>query len=109
MDYLVYDTEEEALAAERIVFNFGKLLAKNSGYLTNGAIHGLKNGVSDETTAITDKWSVVQQRLDGKWVILHPKYHSAAKDPLLLSGLMDSVGDVVIEPIGSDWFETKEV
>ena len=77
--YLIYDTKEEAIQAERIIFSAGKSLAALKGYTTNGSIHGKQDGISTPETAETLYWDTPLQRLDGKWVVLHPMHHPVAQ------------------------------
>ena len=108
LDYLIYNTEQEADTAQSIIFEFGKNIAARLGYYTNEAIHGKKQGISNASTGVTIRWCDVKQRLDGKWLVLHPKYHSAAKDAALLGELMLELDPVTIETKQPDWFPPEE-
>jgi hypothetical protein len=108
MDYLIYNTEQDADAAQGIVFEFGKNIAGQLGYFTNGGIHGKKQGVSNASTGITTRWCNVEQRLDGNWIVLHPQYHPAAQDETLIAELMLELEVVTVETKQSDWFPIEE-
>lgn len=63
MKYLVFDTEQEAIAAEAQI-------AANMGYPKSGVI--ASTGIVSETTQGTERWADVQQISDGRWVVLSP-------------------------------------
>ena len=109
MDYLIYNTEQEAETAQSIIFEFGKALAAEAGYFVNGGIHGIKNGISSVDTASSTVWDIPRQRLDSKWVVLHPKYDNAAQDVDLLNALMLELEPFSVEAEQPDWFPIEEV
>lgn len=108
MDYLVYNTAQDAETAQNIIFEFGKQLAQAAGYYVDDDIHGKKNGVSDATTGVTTRWCDVLERLDGKFVILHPKYHPAAIDQDLLAQLIIQLEPISEETKQDNWFPITE-
>ena len=106
MDYIVTDTFEEANLIERTIFIYGQTLAVNAGYqLTNdGEVIGLNRGLSAPDAQATSSWDIPTQRLDGKWVLLHPKYHPSASDAEKLAALNAEIGEVTVETRQTDWF-----
>lgn len=109
MTYIVFNSETEASAVARTIFEFGAAMAADAGYsVTPSGIHGRRQGVSDPTTAPTTGWATPLERLDGKWVVSHPKHHTAAQDAAKLTELMASLGDVVQEEETPAWFPPVE-
>ena len=109
MDYLIYNTEQEAETAQDIIFEFGKALAAQAGYFVNGGIHGTRHGISSVETAHSERWDIPRLRLDSKWVVLHPKYDNAAQDAELLDALMLELEPFSVETEQPDWFPIEEV
>ena len=109
MDYLIYNTEQESETAQSIIFGFGKALAAEAGYFVNGGIHGTKNGISSVDTPSSTVWDIPRQRLDSKWILLHPKYDNAAQDAELLDALMLELEPYSVETKQPDWFTIIEV
>jgi hypothetical protein len=110
MNCLVFDAEDEAIYVERLIFNFGKKLAKSEGYVTNGGIHGKKNGTSSDLNFNTERWAVPMQRKDGKWVISHPENSTAYLNNQESANLIDQqLQGLTIEPYNEEWFETIQI
>lgn len=110
MDYIVFDTEDAASVAEQIIFGFGADIASQLGYTVDEVgIAGRRQGESSPNTAHTTHWDVPWQRLtDGKWVVLHPKYHPTAEDPDSLAALEALLGDIVVDAASSDWRPSED-
>lgn len=67
MEYLVFNTEDAASAAERAIFDFGAALAGAAGYAVgDGVIHGKKYGETNLKGRGTRYWSKPPQRQDNK-------------------------------------------
>lgn len=80
MLYRVFDTEAEAVAAEaQIAYDIGCIKIG-----TNAA-----SGLLDPTAQMTERWAIVQQIADGRWVFVSPD-------------------DEGVEP-GPDWFSPTTV
>lgn len=62
MKYLVFNTLQEAEAAEA-------LISQQMGYPRAGI--NARSG-DDEPSIVTDRWAVPQQILDGRWVLPSP-------------------------------------
>lgn len=63
MDYLVFDTEQEAELAQQSIFNLMEINEVNAG-----------TGIAADPH-ITTRYAIPQQRVDGKWVIpAHESY-----------------------------------
>ena len=111
MDYVVSESLEDSLSAERTIFNYGVQLAIQAGCEIDesGGIVGKKQGVSSPNSQSTTSWDNPRQRADGKWIILHPKYHPSASDVSALASLESLLGEITVEPFQSDWFPQEEV
>jgi len=98
MRYLVFDSEAEARATERVIFRRGAILAQSVGYHLDeaGAIVGERDGEPDPL-GLTTVWDDPRLRADGKWVILHPEHHSAAENSDWLAFVMRGIDAVVDE------------
>lgn len=105
-DYLVFDALVEAVVVERVIFNFGVQLATGAGYLIaeDGGIIGKRQGVSDPLSQETTTWDIPRQRLDGKWVVRHPKHHPSAQNEENLALLLGQLGDITVEQEQENWW-----
>ena len=108
MQYLIFDTKDQAVQAERAIYNVGVVLAKAEGYTVDAAgIAGKSSGVDNAAAAKTAAWDVPRQRLDGKWIVLHPIHHPAATDAngaALLAQLGPALSDVPVELEDPSWW-----
>lgn len=110
MDYLVFGSEQDALALETQVFAFGKSVAELNGYETNGGIVGKADGISKPENQHTLRWAIPKQRLDGKWVFLSPRYHPSAVDNETYQQQLGLIlGNTVVETYSDDWFEIEDI
>jgi len=110
MDYIVSETQSDSSNLERIIFSFGVQLAIQAGcdIDENGGILGKRQGVSAFQSQPTTFWDIPRQRADGKWIVLHPKYHPSASDSAQLSSLESALGEITVEPFRGDWFPQEE-
>ena len=106
MFYLVFDTEVEAIATERSIFELAKAIAKAMGYKTNGLIYGKKNGISTEENAGTDCWCEIKTRLDGKFLVVHPMHSPHYAD--YQSQIDALIYGLTVEQSQPDWWPVEE-
>jgi len=91
MDYLIFDTETQAIAINNAIFEIAKVLYASKGFpVDEDGIISSRDGVFDDAEVKTTSWYTPQQRLDDKWIVLHPR-HSAAADTVLEDGTMGIV------------------
>lgn len=98
-EYYVFDTEQEALAAESAICQIG-------GTPITG--NNAKTGKAEPTKAKTVRWAIPQQRLDGKWVFQRVPQSILDTIPTEQQNQFDSAFDYTIETFSADWFETEE-
>lgn len=108
MDFLVFETKAQADKAERIIFEFGKALALSEGYVVDDT-HVYGRNSKGKSKAFTSSWDTPRQRVDGKWVITHPKHHTAARDPQALQRLTVALGHVVEEEADNGWWPEADL
>ncbi len=83
MDYLVYDNVVAAQADAKLIFQRGAAIATQRGFEVDASgITGKRDGQDAADAEKTTAWDVPRQRLDGKWVVLHPKHHPMAQTEL---------------------------
>lgn len=75
MRYLVYGTQAEALADLALINARGRAFYSAAGYeiRADGAVIGEDADGDPDPRGLTVTWDVPRQRLDGKWVVLHPE------------------------------------
>lgn len=107
VDYLVFDTQADADAAELTIRERGFQIAVLQGHtVMDGVLH-----FAGATGVGTERWDVPQQRVDGKWVVAHPNSYFAAKDPdngaAWLAIVMAGVGGTV-EAHSPTWWPQED-
>lgn len=114
--FLVSSTLDGAKALVAKIDDNGRLLYAARGYTVDkyGAIVGRNaaTGLEDTKAQRTVTWAAPRQRLDGKWVVLHPENHVSsqmaidAKKTTAVSAIMDGVVPESIEtdPEDGTWF-----
>lgn len=111
MKFLVYETQADAEDGQRIIFDFGCSVAAGAGYdleVVDGVtmLHGKSGGVT--TSPVTSSWSPVRERLDGKWVVLHPQHHRNSKLHHLVALSKILPKTYVVEQFSPDWFPQED-
>lgn len=110
MDYLVFDTEENAIAVERKIYQTGAALAAERGYKVDAkGILGFVDGkpAPDDHTR-TVRWYKPRQRMDGKWVVRHPKHSQILQsEPALAERLAFALDGLKVEAMADDWFRRE--
>lgn len=104
MDYLVFDTQEQAANVEGQIYQAGAALAASRGYDVDETGIGGKAGTSQSVTR-TVRWDILRQRADGKWIVRHPKHFPLLQtEPELLALLDAALDGVTVETAQADWF-----
>lgn len=109
LDYLVFETLEEAESCQEVIFNFGKQLAVLSGYEVNSVIYSKLNGQTVKDKQPTERWSKVYQRInDGLYILLHPKYHKSILEgstpQQLVTEMMTYLSNFIVETSSPNWW-----
>jgi hypothetical protein len=110
MIYYVFNTEQEALAAEKqIVDNVRQWVAANvpDALSEDGLkLRGRNAKTGEFTDAYTTRWAVPQQIVDGKWVFTKPTAEKTAPIPVEVFINNISAEEAEYE---TNWFETEEL
>ena len=109
MIYYIFNTEQEALAAEQqIVDNVRQWVAANvpDALSEDGLkLRGRNAKTGEFTDAYTTRWAVPQQIVDGRWVFTKPTAEKTAPIPVAVF----ITGIVAEEAIRDEnWFEQEE-
>lgn len=119
--YLVFPSQGAANAAQDKIFTrlANALVARGHSFDPAKGILGHRasdDAPAADVTQRTTRWAVPRQRLDGKWVILHPEEHSLAKQvPGVAAQLVQDLDaavvakSVTVEEYQSSWFPTPKV
>lgn len=107
MDYLVFDTEKQAATVAQQIFETGANLAAERGHIVDE--YGIRAVIDGkpvpESHTRTVNWDVPRQRLDGKWVVRHPKYSAILQsEPALMARLDRALSGVTVETMQNGWF-----
>lgn len=105
-EHLVFDTQEAAQGVSDAIYVFGASYAVGQGYSVDGSgiVGRNPDGTSKPSAERTTAWDIPRQRLDGKWIVLHPKYHPAAADPSAAVGLANLLSGITVEAETEAWF-----
>jgi len=104
MIYYIFNTEQEALAAEQqIVDNVRQVEANVPDALSEDGLklRGRNAKTGEFTDAYTTRWAVPQQILDGRWVFAKPTEEKTAPIPVeaFTNGVIANENEY-----NSDWF-----
>lgn len=114
MRFYVHDTEADAQATAEAIDQRAREVFAAQGYTIreDGAVIGKRGGV-DNPEGVTRTWDIPRQRLDGKWLLLHPEEHPSATIELApgLTVLAYVTQDVTapVENEDAAWFPEPEV
>ena len=106
MNYLVFNTEEEAEQAQQTIFAVIRQNAEAAGYdiAEDGSIIGKADGVSNPDAMHTSGWDTPMQRVDGKWVILHPEKAKDVANSNQFNAILSAIPDYTVEQEANDWW-----
>jgi hypothetical protein len=112
MRYFVFDSRVAARFLIRKINERMLTLFAARGYTVtaNGIVGKWVSDQTDNPTDLTTTWTEERQRLDGKWVVLHPEKHplrfrtAADRDGDIAELIRDRVSDF-IEEEQPGWFE----
>lgn len=110
MIYYVFDTENEAIAAENLIVNnikswvetYTPSVINDSG----DAIIGRRPQTGEVASGQTSRWAIPKERLDGKWVFQKPT--AIHLGPIPLSTVISGV-TAVEQAYEDSWFPEPEV
>jgi len=112
-DYLIYDTQTQADAANQVIYQTGLQLRTLAGYTVDaGGLIGRMAGVDNPAGGRTSGWDIPKQRqTDNKWCVLHPNTNPKAQAILpngqkALDVVMAALGavSVDVDPGDGSWF-----
>lgn len=110
MIYYIFNTEQEALAAEQqIVDNVRLWVAANvpEALSEDGLkLRGRNAKTGEFTDAYTTRWAIPQQIVGGRWVFAKPTVEKTAPIPVEVF-----INNIIAEEIEyeSNWFQTEEI
>ena len=99
MDYLVFTTEADALAAEQYIATAGSAPIVGTNAQTGAPV---------PTKQTTDRWAVPVQRLDGKWVFPRVPAELYAHMPQSVVDDFNTNHPHDVEQYDAAWFPTEE-
>lgn len=109
MIYYIFNTEQEALAAEQqIVDNVRQWVAENvpDALSEDGTkLRGRNAKTGEFTDAYTTRWAIPQQIVDGRWVFAKPTQEKTFPIPAAVFNANVNSDEAVLDPA---WFETEE-
>lgn len=96
MEYLVFDTEATAIAAEAMICQLGgtPIVGVNAA-----------TGLPDPAAQQTERWAIPRQRLDGKWVFPRVPAHRRTHITPVQEAAFDAAFANTIENFSPEWFE----
>jgi hypothetical protein len=99
MEYYVFNTEQEAIAAEAWI-----------SQQCNMPITGVdaKDGTPQPEKQKTERWAIPQQRLDDKWVFPKVSDDIAIKFGMEAIQFFQTNFNYALETYSEDWFETGD-
>lgn len=109
-EYLIFNTQAQALAAAAAIYQIGAAYAASLGRTVDeGIVSTREDGADDPAAAKSTAWDIPKQRLtDGKWIVLHPQYHPNASDPDAAAMIGPAVIGLTVETWVEDWFEVED-